>query len=221
MARHFFGAQAELNFPDERLRPASPEQLTRALGLKSAKAPVRKQLTSAGRVRRASASSADDSSARRDGTKPDYGPSKYRGVFRLRQEMTCVWQAALGLNGKREFLGNWKTERDAAVAVDRARRHYHGDDGPFNFPKLASRFKPADAMTLRDEAHRVVKAHTSSRFRGVSHDPNRNLWWARIFHEGKNILLGRFPDELTAARTYDRAAARLRGKRAKLNFRAR
>jgi len=59
---------------------------------------------------------------------------------------------------------------------------------------------------------------TSSQFRGVSFNKNRQKWTAHIQYNGKTIFLGRFTSEVEAARVYDRAAIKYHGEFACLNF---
>lgn len=59
---------------------------------------------------------------------------------------------------------------------------------------------------------------TSSKFKGVSLDNNRNLWCAKLKDHGQSIDLGRFASEEDAAKVYDEAARRHFGEFAKLNF---
>lgn len=58
----------------------------------------------------------------------------------------------------------------------------------------------------------------ASIYKGVYYDKRRHTWYARICHNGKNIHLGTFPTEIEAAHAYDRAARRLFGEFAHLNF---
>jgi hypothetical protein len=125
--------------------------------------------------------------------------------------------------GKRQyFLGYCEMERTAAIAVDRARLFYAGGsetaETRLNFPRLAHRLVPADAATLRAEARAAFKAQTTSRFRGVYRSNITGRWIAEITVNRKKTVLGRFDDEVEAALAYDRAAERLLGDRAKLNF---
>ena len=59
---------------------------------------------------------------------------------------------------------------------------------------------------------------TSSRFKGVSWKGRNKKWCAQVQFNGKNIHLGLFTDDESAARVYDEAAKRLFGEFAKLNF---
>ncbi len=57
-----------------------------------------------------------------------------------------------------------------------------------------------------------------SKYKGVSFDKNRSLFTARIQYNGKNIFIGRFKNEVDAAKAYDKKAKQLFGKFAYLNF---
>jgi hypothetical protein len=62
------------------------------------------------------------------------------------------------------------------------------------------------------------KSKTSSRYVGVSLEKGRGKWLAYISYNGKRIHLGRFDNELDAARAYDLAAVKYHGEFARLNF---
>jgi hypothetical protein len=191
-----FGRRALLNFPSRRLRPASIDE-------------IRKDI-------------------RRDRKRT--ATSRYLGVHRnlpsVRRNRES-WGAHLVTrdgNGPRVLnLGVWPTERKAAVARDRAVLHYvraGSRDVMLNFPTLSRKLTPADAISLRQEAHRQYKATTTSRYRGVCRaSPDSARWVSRIWVDGKDHFLGVFETEEAAARAYDKAALRLRGTAAALNFR--
>lgn len=61
-------------------------------------------------------------------------------------------------------------------------------------------------------------ADTSSRFKGVNWDRDRECWRAQIRVSGRNRSLGRFTDEVKAALAYDCAARINFGEFAALNF---
>lgn len=57
----------------------------------------------------------------------------------------------------------------------------------------------------------------SSLFKGVTRSKERGRWEAQIKHQRRRIYLGRFRDEVEAARAYDAAARELFGEFARLN----
>jgi hypothetical protein len=59
--------------------------------------------------------------------------SKYRGVTLHKQ--TSNWQAAVTCNKKRNYLGSYKIEEDAAIAYDKKALELLGDKAKLNFPK--------------------------------------------------------------------------------------
>eukprot|EP00879_Flechtneria_rotunda_P002266 GHRR01002457.1.p1 GENE.GHRR01002457.1~~GHRR01002457.1.p1 ORF type:complete len:961 (+),score=474.22 GHRR01002457.1:588-3470(+) len=92
-----------------------------------------------------------------------------------------------------------------------------------------SNISNAGAMGLAggdiDEDAPVGKGNTSSgnkqlssRYRGVCWNKKNKRWQAAINSGGKYIYLGSFTNEDDAARHFDRAAIKIRGKKAKLNF---
>ena len=56
----------------------------------------------------------------------------------------------------------------------------------------------------------------TSEYRGVSRRYGK--WKARIKQSGTDFVIGDFPDELSAARAYDKKARELHGDKAALNF---
>jgi hypothetical protein len=59
---------------------------------------------------------------------------------------------------------------------------------------------------------------TASRYKGLSWDRDGKKWRVRIRANGRYIPLGRFNDEIQAARAYDEAAKKYHGEFASLNF---
>jgi hypothetical protein len=55
-------------------------------------------------------------------------------------------------------------------------------------------------------------------YRGVCWNKKNKRWQAAINSGGKYIYLGSFTSEEDAARQFDRAAIKIRGKKAKLNY---
>jgi len=142
--------------------------------------------------------------------------SRYRGVQRAPNGSTFRAFVASG-HCRTVHLGTWPTEREAAIAHDRAVLALGRPDSILNFPGLRS-VRPASPAELRKEAVRLQKQRCTSRFRGVNWDPSRSRWRAHIAVGGRRIHLADCCDETDAALAYDEAARRLHGAKAKLNF---
>jgi hypothetical protein len=65
---------------------------------------------------------------------------------------------------------------------------------------------------------RKMSKKTTSRFIGVHLEKESGTPIVEISHQGKLIYIGRFKNEIDAARAYDRAALKYHGEFAKLNF---
>jgi hypothetical protein len=72
------------------------------------------------------------------------------------------------------------------------------------------------AQNVQNSQKRNIK--TTSRFIGVHLDKESGRWATKIAYQGKVLWLGRFKDEVEAAKAYDAAAKKYRGEFAKLNF---
>jgi hypothetical protein len=74
------------------------------------------------------------------------------------------------------------------------------------------------ATVSQNNCNTRKRAHTTSRYRGVSWYARLNKWMAQINANGRRIHLGVFDDEVDAAKTYDAAARKYHGEFAVLNF---
>jgi hypothetical protein len=63
--------------------------------------------------------------------RPAAASSPYRGVSRTNSER-LPWRAALGYRGMRHYLGTYATEREAALAYNRAALAIIGDHAVIN-----------------------------------------------------------------------------------------
>jgi len=63
-----------------------------------------------------------------------------------------------------------------------------------------------------------IRVKTTSQFIGVHWDPVERKWRAQISHQKKHLYLGRFQNEIDAAKAYDRAAIKYHTEFARLNF---
>ena len=66
--------------------------------------------------------------------------------------------------------------------------------------------------------HIPGKGYGSSRYRGVHWDKKAGKWRAMISRKGKRLTIGRYHDEIAAAKAYDEKALEIIGPDAYLNF---
>ncbi|MGA2093499.1 MAG: AP2/ERF family transcription factor [Sedimentisphaerales bacterium] len=74
------------------------------------------------------------------------------------------------------------------------------------------------ATHAQNTYNRKKRKNATSKYIGVSFSNWSRIWDVQIKHKGKQIWLGRFKREIDGARAYDRAALKLRGRFARLNF---
>lgn len=134
--------------------------------------------------------------------------SAYRGV--TNKPDRPGWTAQITINGWPYFLGRFAEEEQAARAADMAIRQYRPSD-PTNFEgnqaKTVAEIRRG-ARRLRSEEGLEGKSPVSE-YRGVQWDTRRQKWVAKIKVDYEEIYLGRFEDEIKAAKEYDRAALKL------------
>ncbi|MDZ4695845.1 MAG: hypothetical protein SGI86_11915 [Deltaproteobacteria bacterium] len=144
--------------------------------------------------------------------------SRYFGVFFAGDTKPHPWVVRYRPEGTSAadspYLGNWQTERDAAIAYDRAALFF--GDKPRNFP--GKKLEPADPKQLQWLAHQPIKEAQTSKFLGVSWATQSEKWIAGIGHDRKHHFLGSYDNEEDAARARDSAAIRLCDLPVKLNF---
>lgn len=89
-----------------------------------------------------------------------------------------------------------------------------------NLNTLDNRLANLRLATREQNMHnrRKTRRDTTSRFIGVHLEKDKNVFRVNITNEGKKIYIGRFKNEIDAARAHDRAALKYHGQFARLNF---
>jgi hypothetical protein len=131
--------------------------------------------------------------------------------------------AHLRVNGKTIRLGTYRDAEIAALVRDAYARRIDPDHFHLNFP---DRPTPPEIEQLLDQVLAGIRPPRSrrpkpaslgkSQYRGVY--SKRGRWRAKISVNGNTRHLGYFDNERVAAEAYDRAAIRLKGSAARLNF---
>lgn len=116
------------------------------------------------------------------------------------------WHAVIAIGHGRfqvnHPLGSFGTRFEAALAYDRAALHHRGPNARLNYPELF----PAS------------QSPTHPRYIGVNREGS-GRYRVLVYTTGhKRINCGMFDSPLEAARAYDRAALRIKGPGARLNF---
>lgn len=75
-----------------------------------------------------------------------------------------------------------------------------------------------EASSFQNVHNAKNRAQSSSKYKGVSYEPERKLWRASICCKGVKHRIGRFKNEKDAARAYDDYARKLQGEYARPNF---
>ncbi len=149
------------------------------------------------------------------------GRVRYEGVTRQTEGFReGAFSARVTLEGKTFALGIWPTEREAALARDRALLGFGADDVQLNLPRAAKKLGGASVAELRRLAHARHQELTggSSPFWGVYWDSAQELWAVRVRIDGTFRHVGHFADEKQAALIRDRVEKWRNGKNARLNF---
>ncbi len=137
-----------------------------------------------------------------------HGASKYRGVSW--GPGTGLWRATIRANDETRYLGEFHTQKEAALAYNAAAKKYFGE---------FARFNKIPGVTAKDIAKEpCLKPRARSGYRGVSWNDHAQEYYVLIEHKKKSHYVGRFEDPIDAARAYDAKAVELGVPRWRLNF---
>lgn len=132
--------------------------------------------------------------------------SEYKGVSFYQDQ----WYVRIHVDGKSRYYGRYREEKLAARVYDYAASKHYGEYARINFPdELMTDAEFAEVDTRRQS--------TSSEYRGVCWDKKRQAWIAHITVRGRFKYLGRFEDEVEAAKAYNEAAIQYHSDSAVLN----
>jgi hypothetical protein len=137
--------------------------------------------------------------------------SQHRGVSWNKQKKK--WNVQIKYDGKRQHLGCFEDEQEAARVYDKAARAHKGEKAKLNCPT-----KKEQAAEEAKQQRWIKCGEAGSKYRGVSWYKRDSKWKAQIECDGKNHHLGSFEDEKEAAKAYDRAARTHHGETAQLNL---
>jgi len=140
---------------------------------------------------------------------------QYKGVTRSACVGGMVFPARITVDGEIIFLGVYRFAEGAALAYDIAARKYFGEFARLNFSA------GTDVSWIDTSLHAPPRFLSTNKtgYRGVAIDCRTGtMFIASITENGKTKPIGRFKTAIEAALVRDRAARRVYGLRAILNF---
>jgi hypothetical protein len=143
-----------------------------------------------------------------------HNTSQYRGVYWAKKSKK--WQVRICYDGKRQVLGSFFDEEEAARAYDSAAKARIGSAATINFPVESKRQRQGGEMLASGE-RRSKRTRAKSGFYGVAATAS-SQWAASLWYDGCGHYLGTFDTKEHAAAAYDKEARAQKGESAVCNF---
>jgi hypothetical protein len=142
-----------------------------------------------------------------------------RGLVGIYPTRNGRFLAQVNVQGRAVSAGAWATEREAALARDRAALFAGYDPSQLNLPDQALSAGPLAPEALQREARlsRRTKRFTS-RYLGVQWEQGLGKWRAFITRDATYVPIGAFADEEEAAEARDRVWLHMGGDPQLVNF---
>ena len=122
------------------------------------------------------------------------------------------FQAIIQIDGNNQFIGNFGTTKEAAIAFDLAAIQAKRPKSDLNFPDMIHVKKEIPRIKKR----KLVTCTNTTGFNGVC--KNGKKFQAKISINGKKKHLGTFTRARDAAMAYDKAIVKYHQPRTKFNF---
>src|ERR1041385_682326 len=127
---------------------------------------------------------------------------------RFRWHLSAGRYAATFVNGQRERMHRLLFNNPENITID------HIDGNGLNNQRSNLRL----ATMTQQQWNRRKHVVSSSKYKGVYWNKDRNCWVTRIVYKGNHRHLGCFNSEVKSAKIYNREARKLFGEYAKLNI---
>lgn len=128
-----------------------------------------------------------------------------------------VWYVNKNFSISRTFMSGIRRVKNISLASEVLHQHGqlfdHKDRNPLNNQK--ENLRPCTYS--QNMMNRTKARGTTSLYKGVSWSSSRKKWCVCIHHEDRNYFLGRFDNEVDAAKAYNQKAKELFGEFANLN----
>lgn len=139
--------------------------------------------------------------------------SKYKGVSWSKR--LSKWEVTITYNRKRNHLGFYKDEDEAAKIYNAAALKFFGENA---YQNIIGESNNAQETTVEVVNLNRSKGGKYTKYKGVTKNIKKDKYLARIKIDGKRKSLGYFDTDIEAAKAYDKKVYELYGDKAILNF---